>query len=808
MLGEKSGAGFNPSDVAKGDSRDLGHEHNKLREMSRVFIYQSKNTDQIRKELISGKTPDQLSFINLIFAEKSADSISPNQLLPVGGSKRPGDKDSLEVAKRRMLEETHLRPIKIKKLGNMSYDLKDPRREELENISATYYLAEVLPLDVAYSLNPQEDKIAGYHQVDLATYRDQIVPHGYYVADANIATKTKLPLVDSLRVAYETSAKELSSADIVENISVHDIANIQGRLIEELEKKDFIKTKKILTHLVILLDMDSNALEYWQNDIENAKNITDTSEILKDLLSYATKEVYGGNVIKIQDLFLAAYDLSNFEEEVSEKHAGRSHNEMVLRVVFSLLESKFRYDNYIELIKANPDLADFANRLEKFINILSSGGNDTEKHQNLAHRLKGLDELDSELVEEAFFQAFFDFIPTDVDNKKQFERRINKTLASIDSLLDEKIVRSKLAPIVREQYNERLLTQVGEIRNAKIFFFFLYSLPGVVLLEIRRFKNDPVVIYIPKDKSMLRRVVFEARRKLAMLFLLLETDEYYDDVIDIGTQEIQELWNNILDAPKVDCFLIEKRNENNELVDIEVQFKHPKIGKAQAAAVRPFKDKNGNTTMLVGQILRRKERESLYRKMIVRGFDRPEDVKDIHGRSLVILPTKDRALNGILKKEERVIEVCYKDGGGNLLCEDKNFEDHAAVFEIIENLQKDKHVKILEYKPTNEPNTAFNSGGSGGEAQIRLAKFYIQHTDSKGVIRNEEVQIFSPSADGRSGFYWEKKKKEDDENYEFDRLLRTKGVHSFVEILYPAKIYGKPIQNIQKVKKVPKKKRS
>lgn len=320
----------------------------------------------------------------------------------------------------------------------MSYDLKDPRQEQLENISATYYLAEVLPLDVAYSLNPQEDKIAGYHQ-----------------------------------------------------------------------------------------------------------------------------------------------------EEVSEKHAGRSHNEMVLRVVFSLLESKFNYDNYIELIKNNSDLSDFANRLEKFINILSSGGNDDESHQNLAYRLKSLDELDPEL-----------------------------------------------------------LTQVGEIRNAKIFTLLKYALPGIGSKEKGRFKNDHDEAVEHQDKSMLRRVVFEARRKLAMLFLLLETDEYYDDVIDVGTQEIQEL--------------------------------------------------------------RRKERESLYRKMIVRGFDGPEDVKDIHGRSLVITPTKDRALNVILKKEERVIEVCGKDGNGNMLCEDKNFEDHAAVFEIIENLQKDKHVKILEYKPTNESNTALN----------------------------------------------------------------------------------------------------
>ncbi len=806
MLGEKSG--FDPTmEGAKGDSRDLDNEQIKPREMSRVFIYQSKSTDQVKAELMSGKTPDQISFINLILAEKSEDSISPNQLLPVGGSKRLDDKNSLDVAKRRVLEETHLRPIKIKKLGSMNYDLKDPRQTQAEKIAATYYLAEVLPLDVAYSLNPQEDKIAGYHQIDLSTYRDQILRHGYYVADADMPTERKLPLIDSLRVAYEAGVQDVSS-NIVENVSAHDVFEIQGKLMEELENKDFVKSNKILSHIVSLLDMDSNAVEYWQNEIDDVKDVADTAKILKDLLDYATKEVCNGDIAKVQEIFLAAYDLSNFEDEVSEKRAGRSHNEMVLRLIFSLLESKYNYDNYIKIVKDNPNLADFANRLEKFIKILSSGESDVDKRKNLFYQLKGLDEIGPELVEEAFFEAFFDFIPKDIDGKKQFERRINKTLAAVDSLLDEKIVRSKLAPIVREQFNERLLTQVGEIRSAKIFTLMKYALPGVGLEEKGRFKVDSDEASGPQNKNMLRRVVFEARRKLAMLFLLLESDEYYDEVIDAGTQEIQELWNDILDPPKVNCYLTEKRNDANELLDIEAQFVAPESSRAQAMAVRPFKDKSGDTTMLVGQTLRRKERESVYRKMIVRGFDSPEDIKDINGRSLVIMSTKDRPLSDIFKKEERVVEVCGKDINGNFLCEDKNFEDHTAVFDIIERLQKDKHVKILEYKPTNEPGTTFKSSGAGGEGRIRMAKFYIQHTDNKGTVRTEEVQIFTPSIDGHSGFYWEKKKKEDDENYEFDRLLRTKGVHSFVEILYPARIYGKPIQKIQRVEKVKKKKRS
>lgn len=804
MPGERSGIGYEPpQDILKSDFKDLGHEK-KPKEMSRVFIYQSKSTDQIKAEILSGKTPAELSFINLIFSEKSADSISPNQLFPVGGSKLPSDKNSLGVAQRRTLEETHLRPVNIKKLGSLKYDLKDPREPVSTPIVTTCYLAKVLPFDVAYSLNPEEDKIAGYHQVDLSTYRDKILKKGYHVADEGTSAERKLPLIDSLRVNYEVDGEE-ESPNIVENSSVQDVSGVQVKLMEELENKDFDKGQKIINNLISLLKMDNNATEYWQNELSDSKDITKNSKLLKDLLEYATKEVCDGDVLKVQDLFLAAYDLSNFEDEVTEQHAGRSHNEMVLRVVFSLLETKYSYDKYIELIKENPDLANFANRLETFINILSSSKSDIDDQKNLSHQLTGLDQVDPKLVEDAFFEAFFDFIPKDEVGKEQFRKRINKTLTSINSLLDEKIVRSKLAPIVRKKYNERLLTQVGEIRNASIFTLMKYALPGVGLKEKRRFKVDENESSGPQDKNMLRRVVFEARRKLAMLFLLLETDDFYDEVTNTGTQEIQNLWNEILDPPKVNCYLTEKRDEKNQLLDIEASFDLPDNDTAQEMAVRPFKDKNGNILMLVGQSLRTKERESAYRKMIVRGYDEPEDIKDIYGRSLIVMPKKDAIGADILKKEERVIEVCDKNEKGSYFCEDKSFEDHSAVLDIIENLQKDRHVKILEYKPTNEPGSAFKSSGAGGEGQIRLAKFYIQYTDDDGKISTEEVQIFTPSADGHSGFYWEKKKKEDDENYEFERLLRTKGLHSFVEILYPAKIFPESIQDLNK--NIKKKKR-
>ncbi len=78
---------------------------------------------------------------------------------------------------------------------------------------------------------------------------------------------------------------------------------------------------------------------------------------------------------------------------------------------------------------------------------------------------------------------------------------------------------------------------------------------------------------------------------------------------------------------------------------------------------------------------------------------------------------------------------------------------------------------------------------------MRYAKFYIKHTDTTGVARYKEIQCYVPNG-SRTAEQEFQFKKEDDKRYGRARLFATKGVRSFMELLYPASIYGDSVRAI------------
>lgn len=781
----------------RGDAPDSNKEVKKpTREMARVFIAQVKNTAQVRAELLSGVTPDQLSLFNIILAEKNTDSdVSAGQLIPVGGTKRADEKSPFATAKRRMMEETHLRPVNYESLGQLEYDLASEKDGAAQNdhIKASYYLAEVLPLDEAYSLDPERDKVAGYHKLDVEQYYETAVS-GRFVVGKGTEDERELLLIDSLRQGVDGA----TDSNHISNLNVQAVDKLQTLMLDKLAVKESMKLIRVLEQWFYVADFSIDEIDEFMDKFNTeADTSVGKANFLRELWSYMLVNKFDGDLNKAQDSFVAAYDLSNFADEMKPNQTERSYNEMVLRSIYALLETKYTYDQYLEIIKSNKTLADFGQRLEIFINSLSEDVNPEDSKSNLIYRLRSLDDLDPEFVEGEFLKAFFDLDKKSEKDKILFESKVGQILASIDSLLDDKIVRSKLAPHVSASFNERLLSQVGEIRNASIFKLLKYALPGVGEEEKDRFRADDDSVHGEQDKSMLKRVVFEARRKLALLFLLADTDRHYDEVLNLGLAGIQESWDKILDTPKVPCYITDKyEHGGKKLKDVRVEFGETTESRAQKTQLRPLETGQGNH-FLVSQGLRKKERESVYRKMIVRGYDNPAQIQDINGRSLVIVPSAETPLSEVVKKEERVLNICKTKDGIGLECELTSVVDQVAILDILEKLLQNKNIKIFDYKPTNDPGQAFESSGAGGGGKVRFAKFYIQYTERNGKLTYEEVQIFSPSEDGRSGFYWEKHKKEDDEKYEFDRLLRADdkvGIHSSVEKLHPHGVFGVPIE--------------
>jgi hypothetical protein len=119
-------------------------------------------------------------------------------------------------------------------------------------------------------------------------------------------------------------------------------------------------------------------------------------------------------------------------------------------------------------------------------------------------------------------------------------------------------------------------------------------------------------------------------------------------------------------------------------------------------------------------------------------------------------------------------------------------------------------VRIVKYKGFPEDGKKFSaSSGPGATGNIRMGKFYIEHTAPDGTVRNREMQIFLPriirNNDGgieriESGEVDFEAKKADDREYSVSRLFSTKALRSFMELMYPAEIYGDSIRPIYKAK--------
>jgi hypothetical protein len=119
-------------------------------------------------------------------------------------------------------------------------------------------------------------------------------------------------------------------------------------------------------------------------------------------------------------------------------------------------------------------------------------------------------------------------------------------------------------------------------------------------------------------------------------------------------------------------------------------------------------------------------------------------------------------------------------------------------------------VRIVKYKGFPEEGKKFSaSSGPGATGKIRMGKFYIEHIAPDGTVRNREMQVFLPrivrNAKGavdhiESGEVDFEAKKTDDKDYSVSRLFATKALRSFMELLYPAEIYGDSIRPIYKTK--------
>jgi len=287
------------------------------------------------------------------------------------------------------------------------------------------------------------------------------------------------------------------------------------------------------------------------------------------------------------------------------------------------------------------------------------------------------------------------------------------------------------------------------------------NVPLEKLLELIFSQSDPLLRW-------------EAERKITLLYMLHEASTIWKRVQKRGVE--------VLDG-----------------IESSLESPHSKVGHRMMhldGVDHPVKIERRTKTLM-----------SLLRKLIVR--DRVADVEDIvgdiHAESYIFTdPNTDDS-------EQTFTSPCLiTDGSDRLLTE---FTTPKIIGDLIMGIAEKAtaqgaHIEIVKYKAPPKPGEKFASSGPGGGGDVHFGKFYIKHTDAKGIVRFREVQVFIPrtvKGKRQSGEVDYIYKKEEDKQYAVRRLFSTPGLRSFMELLYPAEIYGDSIQPIYsgKVKQPP-----
>ncbi len=782
------------------------------REVVRVFVFRSKSTEEIKKELAAGADPTLMSFITVMWAEKNAQAVNPHQVMPVGGRRKDQVSAAADAA-RELMEETHLRARHFDSVGEMEYTFRHPREGDITN-KAAFFATEIVPSDIAYSLHPEEDKIKGFHYLDAEETARLFVQHRLAVPGA-AGQKENILLLDSLRTprlqavsfdvkkpspeetddvaagAYRrvkiaddpvTAAVRLSRRSQTDEAEHESAFRIQMALMKKFQQREYEKKKDALAVCAGLLRR-REAIS--QEEVEDVFQAIDAATNLEGLMVVYV-DFFKRHDIKdsvMRDIFCRAFDLANFKEEVRRENAGDSRMEAVLRLVYTMMNTEYYDDAYLDTAGEITNLKDFVGRLRSFLRAIAPQGKSAAEQAKTISGARTDQVLGQRIVEE--FQRAFD-IPADEAKSR---------LDDIDRFLHN-TVREAADPLIKGKHSRRLLEQTNEVQGATLQKLLEMAFPtgGRSAAWKERYRGEGGD---KKGAFPLESVVFEARRKLAMLYLFGPTEEYYRQMRELNSGNVigEAIFEKVSSAPVVGCDVEEIYDRVGNLLDIKVKINGELSSEAEMpyAMIRRLDGKAGSSVVRYHADVEKlpiKELDQLFRKMIVRGFDQPEQARDLYRRSIVLVaPVDEKDAARLTTREKRKIAGVVDEDGGDV----EEVEDIQAVLDVVETIAAQANTRVVGFKSTPQKNERLKSRGAGGKGEVRFAKFYIEHKDAEGNLHYEEVQVYAPSEDGKSGFYHKRKKEADDERYFFERLLQTRGLRSFMELLFPAAIYGRPV---------------
>lgn len=723
------------------------HEH---KAVVRVFLFQAKSPERI-----SGEVPVRdLQLVDTLLIRKGAGP-SENQLMPIGGKVDDGE-DIDSAVRREALEETHLRPIprtlvRLQAVQNYRFQHATEKftKSTTKHRRAYFFAGNLLPdpHDIPYVLDPAEDKIENFERLDQ-TQLAQLLDAGTITTEHGPAT-----VLDSMDRDDTRRAARGTETDQREVTELHAELLLQAGLRE---------TEKKLEVLVQLYGGHDHVVKVGGHSADLLRSLRICRAFLYD-------QSLPNHVVE-PDPTRFVQDCTALWQQEMDSHPNWTHGQ---------IRRALRTVNIRDTIHDAVEHYDFERGFGvptiNFILPLLL----TDKLTPSAYRVLSQNPQAKQLVEVA--QVLFHYhqlhAAGDEEQKDKVARSLRRRLElgdsddiNLDTIRRWMQARDILSENFSSEYEELAegIDRYFEVlhREAHITEFSIdqvNEVKGVHFeqLTAQAFGLDPEIATFSPDYA--RLVQWEAQRKLILLLMVHEATAYRREIIKRGIEPLDKL-EKTLEAP------------------------------GSRADQRVMRLQDHDYTVRIER--RMKTLMALVRKLIVRDRMSTAVGNDTYAEALIFT---DRSTP--------ITEQIYHPTG--VVTNEDNepvsqLEVPQVVAEYLESLfasanARGDRISIEKFKGLPKPGESFHSSSAGGGAEVRMVKFYVRHTDKDGLHRMREVQMFLPQGEGdtwKSGEVDYQLKKKDDADYALRRLFSTKALRSFIELLYPAEVYGDRMQPI------------
>lgn len=781
-----------PSPAGDSGEKKLEIEKEKKPEqVFHLFLLQSRDYRDINDE----EDIRNMNFTNMLFVEKSG-IVNPNQLMPVRGSKRGQERFSEAIA-RESVQATHVRPVShsLVLLNEEDNPYKysfyhQGKGMEVHN-EALFLTGKILPepYDQPYAL---EEEGPEKESLNIKSYV-RLSPKEVHelLEEGSVVTKDgqRHAVLDSL--SPDPAAREKNKTQIDEKQRDEMAKEIERSLsfIEAAKKLDILRQ----ISLRIFNDLEGKPIDLSDSPLKKDDSRKKIQELGKryDNIAFSDKEAVEPFITEVNlcwasqsaylnmDLIRQALYYSNLEAMV-RKAAGVHYDTKKGRKI-----SKFDIETgqgvptlsliFPLLLREEPNsllLKKELNMSELFI---------LGKNPQLLKLLKILRTL-----RKAEQEGVTDFqqIAAALEGEKLIDTRFIKDFPEMSEAIDEFFERLYKVTGV---YNADPCEQIKQHPAKKDSAEKEQELDLQTLLSYAGGSADYYQShYIKPEKK--RIVRWEAQRKLILMLLLADANQAYVTRTDRGLGAIERLENDFIKEKKDHTYTLEFNPIDNEGNRSE-RYENVRI------------ESRGEPKNLL----------DVLKKTIIRDSSAGTAIGypyDIYARSYIFddISEEDSALQTFsIPVNPETNDVFGVQINGKFV---DSIQAPRPVAEMIASLLRkgQDNIEIYAYKQALQPGQRFNSDSPGGAGMVRFTKFLICHIDKTQeppIERFEEVQVYTPlyGADGkmiRNASDEYKNKKEDDKRYQIQRLFTTKGLRSFIELLFPAEIYGDQIRKMYK----------